>query len=269
MAYRRFYRSKKGSRKPRAYKKRTAPKVKFVKRVVKQVLSRNMETKIKEYAFSDNLLPYAVSALYTNSVIPITPYPSYLSIDQGVGQAQRIGNTIRTKRLVLRGYIAPVAYHATINPNPRPVIVKLVFCTSKDNRTTLDTTSLGNFFQYNNSYQSPSGNMFDMVRSFNTDSWIIHKVLTFKVAPAVCNGTGANAAAQNFANNDFKYSNNFTIDLTKYCSKILKFEDTIGYPMNPIIQMVPLVACPNDSTFGAAEVPAALTYNITYTYTDA
>lgn len=267
MPIRRFRRPRKVVRRRRVYKRRAAPNQR-IKRVVNQILSRNLEVKLREYSTSVNLVPYAVSALYTNTIHPMSPYPSYAQIDQGTGQSGRIGNTIHTKRLILRGICNPLGYHATINPSPRPIIVKLVFCTSRDNRTVLDQT-VANFFQNNNSTQAPSGNTFDMIRTFNTDGWIIHKVIQFKLGAANNNGTGGNGTEQYFSNNDFKYSHQFTVDLTKYYSKIVKFEDGTGYPTCPLIQCVPIVTAANGTTYGAAEIPAVFNYNLTYTYTDA
>lgn len=244
------------------------PKVKFVKKLVRQVLSRNLETKIREYATSSNLVPYAVSALYTNTIFPLSPYSSSLQIDQGTGQSARIGNTIRTKQLLFRGICNPTGYHATLNPYPRPIIVKLVICTSRDNRTAVDT-SIANFFQNGSSSQAPSGNTFDMIRSFNKDGWIIHKVIQFKLGCANSNGTGGNATEQYFGNNDFKYSHQFTLNLTKYMSKIVKFDDNTSQPTIPILQCIPLVTACNGTPYGSSEVPAVMNYNLTYTYTDA
>lgn len=267
---------------PKGYRKKYVPKRKYakktstkkpssvatIKKVVKRVLSKALEVKQVDVAGQTPIAPYNYSN-YAAIVIPCSPYPSFLDIQQGTGQGNRIGNVIRTKLCVMTAFIAPLSYHATLNNAPRPCYIKLIFATSRDNSTVLDVASIARLFQLGNSASPPSGNMYDMIRPFNYDAWMIHKVVMLKIGSSINTGSGGIIGQSYYANNDFSFSKVIKINLTKFQPKNVKFEDNVSYPEKPIVQMIPLVCSADGTTYGNAETPFTLSYHLRYTYTDA
>lgn len=259
------YKKKSGYRKgPSNYKKKV-PKVSFEKRV-KNVISHIAETKTAEYRGSLNMLS-ANNVNYITGIIPCTPFTSYLSIPQGTGASERIGNQIRIKKLSLKGVIIPSAYNATTNPNPRPQFVKLFFLTRKDSPMEIYST-LTDVFQYGTTSEGFGTALYNLMRPINTDEWMCHLTKTFKVGYASSTGTGGVAGSEYYANNEFKITNFVNVDLTKYCPKIFKFDDNTVNPSSRNIILYPVVYTADGSVYGGGEVPATFQYNLQVEYYD-
>ena len=84
---------------------RKGRRVSPIKRLIRAEISRNIENKNTQFYGQDyQLIPSSASAL-VNNVIQLTPGPATLPINQGVGNAARIGNRIKTKRMTFKGSI--------------------------------------------------------------------------------------------------------------------------------------------------------------------
>lgn len=200
-----------------------------VKSFVKRTVARNIENKSIQIQYSQSLLGYAGSAVLNQ--LPITPYTGYMSITQGVGQNQRIGNEIRIKKLMYNYVLRPLSQDPTINPNPQPIEVQIIFAHTRDQPALIP--SVGDYqslFQLNGTSAPPQGTLEDLCQPFNKDYWNILKVVHHKIGYATAEGTGNSPTAQYFANNDFKLNVVRRINLTKYAPKIVKFNDTNNTP---------------------------------------
>jgi len=240
VAFRKRSYRKKSSMKKRVYKKKSASKATFSKRV-KTVISRMAENKHQNFRGGQVLYPYG-STNWGNSIISCTPDSLFLSIDQGTGQGERVGNSIRVKSLKLSGVIRILPHDAILNPNPVPHYIKFFFLTRKDTPTDIFGT-LDGLLQYGNSSENPgnSTSLQNLYRPVNTDLWTIHTTKVFKIGYSNFGGTSADLGAQTFSNNDFKMNHFVNMDLTKYCTKHIKFNDNITTPTTRNVVLYPVL----------------------------
>lgn len=261
-------RSRKTTRRPARTAKKSLSKASTVsfKKKVMRVLASKIEKKIFLFNSANSIYP-SNSASFASSFLPVTPYTSIVDIQQGNTQSSRIGNKISVKRAWLDLHIYPNTYSATTNINPRPMILQVIFAHSKDAPTTLDGV-VTDLFQNNGSATGYANSLNDLFRPINSDSWVVKKRMQFKLGCATYGGTGTQAAAQSFTNNDFKYCIRKRIDLTKMVPKTITYSDTSTVPTSNIIQMMVQVVPADNTTFGAAEIPCAYVYQLCYEYTD-
>jgi len=267
VAFRKTSYRKKTPMKKRVNKRKSAPKATFAKRV-KTVISRMTENKTQNFRGTLTCFPYT-NVNWVTSVIPMTPDNLFLNITQGVGQGQRVGNSISVKSLKLSGVLRPLPYSATTNPTPCPLYVKFFFLTKKELPTDINV-SLSDLFQYGNSSEGPgdSSEIRNMNRMINTDSWTVHTTRTYKLGYGNYGGTGSDIAAQTNTNNDFKMNHFVNVDLTKYCVKNIKFNDNNADPTTRNIIMYPIVYTANGSVMSNAAFPAQFSYALDIVYED-
>lgn len=276
MLYRRYRRYRKRSnattrRKPyRKYSKKR-PTVAKVKRIVKQTIARNIENKtIQYYSGTSPLLIRNVesSGFSGTNVISIAPNPTTLTIQQGVGQAQRIGNRIKIKNAYVSGTIFPSAYDGTANPLPQPTQVIMWILYDKSAPTeSPDPTA--DFFQKGNTVTGMDGTLQDLYSPINTDKYRVFTKRIFKIGYAGVTGTGNYPEHEYFMNNDFKLNVNFKINITKYLIKRVKYVDTALNPTTRGLWLMLEPVASNGSSWAAAGVPCRWFYNISMTYEDA
>lgn len=212
---------RKRTRRPRGrkpYAKRSSAIVK----VVKKVLSRNLER--KAWFFS------SANIGMTTASTTVAPLVSNLipQLVQGTGHSQRIGNEVKVSKAYIHGYVNMREWNATVNPQPFPIFVKMWLVSYKiTNQPSLTTASLfSNFFESNNSSAGFQQNMLDIILTPNKDVWTVHKTKTIKlgVSSQSLNNTpvGGN---QYFDNSPMTAP--FYFDCTKHLDK-LKFDDTVN-----------------------------------------
>jgi len=266
VAYRKRNYRRKSSIKKRTYKKKSNVKTSFAKKV-KSVISRMAENKMSNFRGSLNIQA-ATATSWANSVIPCTPYTSFLAIDQGTGQGQRIGNSIRVKKLKISGVLRPLPYNVTTNTDPVPLFVKLMFMTRKDS-TTVVSPIVSDLLQYGGASESMGFQLGHIMRPINLDDWTVHTTRTFKLGYSSYEGTSIDPAAQSFANNDFKLCHFVNVDLTKYCPKVIKFDDNTFLPSTRNVVMYPFVYRADASApITNAEIPAVFEMNLDFQYED-
>jgi len=108
------------------------------------------------------------------------------------------------------------------------------------------------------------------MRAINTNRYAILKKVKFKLGYSQAAGTGFNAAAQAYSNNDFPYQWKKRISLTKHMCKVMKFNDlNSGTPTNRGLWMfVYAQGADLNSAPVAAYTPMFITYNLMYQYED-
>ena len=151
------------------------------------------------------------------------------TIGQGTGQGDRIGNRISPVRFVFSGFMNFNADAVGAAQNSQPQYVKM-FVFRMKNTLTATEPDMTKFFQYGNTSQAPTGYIQDIKSRVNTDDIVLYATRLFKLAPsALVNGLGSIAAA--FTNNDYKLTQSFKIDLTKYVKKVV-YDDTTAQIKN-------------------------------------
>lgn len=265
----------------RIYRKRGGTR-KGLAKVVKDVLMSQAET--KNIQFFQNNLPVSDYATgpYLGSpsqmlTLPLTPDSALTPIALGTSSQQRIGNKIRLSKVVVRGMIHPRAYQTTnstespSNNAPEPFIFKMWIGYQKDTAYNEVDLTLPNFFQEGSTSASPTGTLMDTFRKVNTDKYRIVKTRQFKVGPSVISLTQNTSVAndnQNYANNDFKFCQKFTIDVTKYVVKTLKFNDTNNQPNTRGLFWWMEAIDPAGGNFVPGRFPANLSYELDIEYKD-
>lgn len=259
---RRNYRKRSTVPKKRTYKKRSIVS-NTIKRYVKRTIHSNIENKTEQTLSSSNVVTsYAVnSSLFVVSCIP------YSGISQGLGAGDRIGNVIRTRKTMFNYCLRPNAYSASLNPNPTPQEVIIMFGKVKNSRAQQPiSTDFSKLFQAGDSYHAPYSNLLDLLQDVNKDWFTVYKVVKHKIGNATYS-TGA-TASQLFSNNDFKLNVVRRLNITKFMPKIVKFNDTTAQPTNDGLWMWAM--CVNaDGTASATQYPCYMDYTLNYEYEDA
>lgn len=250
----------------------------FAKKV-QAVIKRNAETKSIQF-FIDNT---AVSDYKTGqpafgpnsmTVIPLTPDGFFMPISQGAGQAQRIGNQIALSKVTLRGIINARTFNTDeddTNNEPMPFLFKMWIGYQKDTALNYVDGQLPQFFQSGGTSVDPDGTLMDTFRKVNTDKYVVVATRTFKVgAESIINSqaTTANSYNQLYANNDFKFVQQFSIDVTKHCVKNVKYNDTGLAPMTRGLYWWYEAINPVGVNMTVNRFPCNLSYEIDVQYKD-
>lgn len=207
-------------------KKSTSTVSKTVKKYVKKEIARQAENKVVNIQQAREFGSYLDSN--TMNVFPVTPYPTlFPGPTIGASSNNRIGNEVRTRKVMLNYVLRPTVYSVANNPNPVPVHVQMYLGYVKQSSGVLPTSSEFNFF-YNNgsSAFAPSATLADLISEENSQRFTILKKWTHKIGFANYAGSGGQLAWQTNANNDYKANVTKKLDITKLYPKIMKFDDT-------------------------------------------
>lgn len=236
---------------------------KQIKSIVDQQIKLNAEPKSVQVYVADLIIYNPANALNFGLCQPMSPYGGLngLAINWGTGPGQRVGNQIKLKSIIIRGLIDSTLYNVTTNVNPQPRYVKIWFLTDKLN--PLITPLIDNtFMQLNNGHNGLVGTSIDMITKVNSDRWTIHTSRMFKIGNASnLYGSTVSNNAQSYSNNDFKYTEMFSIDLTRYCVKNLKYNDNSSDPSTRGMWML----CESVNANGTVSLIADANINLSYT----
>lgn len=221
---------KRGSAKKRVARKRTSRPA--LKKMVKMEIARQVENKsLQHYDYDQRLYTIGNASFGTDNIISLGPDGVGLVMNQGTGAGQRLGNQVRTKKLSFKGSLVCLPYDATFNPQPQPLMVKLwIFYDKTDPTVQPAVASNNDFFQNGNSAKGFQGDLTDQWSPVNTDRYRVLTTRSFKLGFASAANLGQVTSYQSFANNDYKLNCNFSLDLTKYYPKIVKFNDGLTAP---------------------------------------
>lgn len=268
-----FPKKRRGAKATKGYKKRgSSMGVKGVTKIVKSVMSRNLEVKTLDYAWAPNTILgcYGGTLFNTNNCFTISPSASYLNCVQSVTANGRIGNRINIKSAKLSMMFNPYPYDVTFNPTPSPLVITVVLFYQIEAPHDLTTTMAG-FYQNGASSDNPSlvGAAYDTMKPINKDRYRVFYKRSFKLGFSTYGGTGVNAAAQSYSNNDFKYSQKCVIDYTKHLIKSVKYNDTTIDPTTRIVQCSILISSAGGKVLSNTERLVYLNGNMSIRYTDA
>lgn len=263
-------------RAPYRVSKKAPRKKKNMVRLIKKVVEGTAEKKIQTYTIN-TVAPLVLrngSASAAANFFSMTPGTGYWTISQGTGQADRIGNQVRTHKAILKFEITPSAYNATTNPVPTPCFVRIWFVKYKGLPTNVVPSSAvfnggsTTFLNVGNTDTGLTGTFQDLQLHVNTDTFTLYGYRTYKIGPSVYEGTGATPTSGNFANNDFKLCVLKTVDITKFMPAKIRWDDTTNDPLTYALTMIVQPIFSTGIAPGALVAPIQFKFSLTYTYTD-
>jgi len=267
MFKKRNYRKRVSKRRSVVGRRRSSVSV-AVKKYVKSTISRNVEDKRNS---SEN--SFAIGSVSNSSTLyarPVTPAGGFMTIAQGTGQGDRIGNVIKTKKCILRYALFPVPYDITVNPNPAPVEVLIILGYLKVTPCSTPTSAgIQQLYQIGNTTIGAQGDLGDLINPFNTDVWVIKKTMRHKIGYADNSGTGSRNGSQFYANNDFKLNVVRSVDITSIYPSKFVFQDTQTIPQNAGLFLMVQAINADGTTSNAANTKAFFEYTVDYHYEDA
>jgi len=236
-----------------------------VKTYVQRAIHKQIENKTIQYNAGFTMVNYADDN--TMRGFALSPGTS-IAIPQGDGQGARTGNRIRIMKARLVYWMVPSAYNGLLNPQPKPLMIRLWIGYSKTNPTLIPTAGdQAVLFQNGDSASAPNGFISDILRSVNKDKFIIFRDIKHKLGYESITGSGATAGSQYFSNNDFKYNIMKSIDITKYLIQNVTYNDTTTIPTTRgLFCWVQIVYADNTVTTGT--IPANFNYFVELTYED-
>lgn len=249
------------------YKSKKAPAltVKAVESIATKVVHNQIENKT---ACAITTAPRNVNAYVYNTLMGVVSCIPTDNISQSTGQSGRIANTIRTRYLNCKLVFFPNPFNATDNAVPKPQEVLLFFGKIKGQKSiTPITADFQKLWQNGNSSVQPYSDLRDLTQLVNKDYWIVYKIFRFKIGFAAYGGTGSTAGQQFYESNDFKLNVVKNINLTKWCPKILKFNDTTLSPSNDNLFMW-YEAVNADGSAASSTYPMSVSYTFNYFYED-
>lgn len=255
----RVYRKKRIVRRPAKGKVMRKAKTgnQSIARVVKNVLSRKVETKCIQ--LDGTLLPISLqssSASIASNNFTLTPISSSFTntsgclIGEGVGQDQRVGDQINIKGIYFDYALYPLPYNVATNSEVRPMVVNLYFIRPKTGEVTgpgLDRYVSGaNAIFFENQTNSGSGfvgNLSDLTRRIDTDNYQLVAFRQHKVFYSSVSGTGVPSNVYGFANNDFKFMAQGRVKIQT--PKVIKFDRNNQPKIQPIYMICQWVYADN------------------------
>lgn len=189
-------------------------------------------------------------------------------IPQGVGQGERIGNSIKIKRAIVKGVLYPELgdQRACL----LDVNIYILRVRTANNLNDAYQVIINSMFQDGDTDVPLTGVLTDNVLPINKDRIILYKHLVRKVGYAVNDEvTGPGSLVTALPNNDYKVNNSFSIDCTKYVTKNQRFNDANNFPTNELTWVVFSPVPATNQLNGVNENTVNCSFSISVEYTDA
>lgn len=237
------------------------------------------EVKTEQHTVFDYPIKAINDVQFYLNCYPLSPNGFGVSLSQGTGQSDRIGNKVNTKRVMLRAFLTPAPYDVTINPIPQPIVVTMWIFRTKDrpnvcpNSSAVGALYTTEFFENNNSQQGFQGTLADLMFTTNRTKITLLKKKEFKLGFSEYWGTNdapldpVKNAFQLFANNDFKMCHRIKMDVTKYVKKSFTYNDTSTTPSEAGTWLLWTWHC-GSGELSDAYRPAAVSQYLDYSFTD-
>lgn len=235
---------------------------------VKKIVTSLAEKKICQDDLSIDITAYNGLNWPNQSIIPVSPTATYLQIDQGVAQDQRIGNKIRPYSCTLDMMFFGNIYNATSNTFPYPTMVRIIVFSIKDNNDV--PTSLPNFFQAGSTASPPISTGMDMILPVNRDVYTPYYDRIIKVGT---NGwptdiAGGNPNAGGYGNNDYSLNPSLKVDVTKYMPSVVTYNDNNSIPTSKAVFVTFLASRSDGASSNPNMIPAKCFASLKFKYTD-
>lgn len=197
----------------KSYKKNSTKTTPEFRKKVLTVVKRTQEVKVS--MMQDQL---SQLTFFYNPIAPTAPYSIDLdslifnSINQGVGENERIGDKIAPSKVSYEGFMVINDGTATYS---RPSYIRMIILKDKLNQSV---NTFSDLFEgsVGTSGVAPTNTLQDITSRVNSDRYTVLTQRVFKL--------GASTGATVIPNNDFKVSKFFKVDLTKHMKKI-EFDD--------------------------------------------
>lgn len=233
------------SKSKRTTKKTTSKVPQAVKLYVKKETAKNIENK---YTGSVGGTGSVLTVTYDSGSPPVGSTLDYFlfnaqqsglfSMIQGVQQNQRLGNTIKLKRWVIKGsvYYDP---NYTVDNNDGGFTqaqgyVDVYFGRPK-NMVNQIQPQLTGLYQDGSSALTPSCQLTERLYSINQDQYKVLWHKRYKIGSAGSGPGGTNSSP--IVNNDYKLNHEFGFDVCKLCckNKILRYDDNTTNPEDALV----------------------------------
>lgn len=251
---------------------------KSVAKVCKRVISKQAE--VKEQTWTTTTTPgntlQSPSTMVGKNVFPLSPFTAFLTVNQGNGQSNRVGNVIQLKSLTGKIVLYPKPYDIANNPSDsnRPAIVtfwcvtpKQKYFTPTDMASAFDTT----FFDNGNSSQGYTSSLLDLVLPFNEDKFSLHFKRSYKLGHSgpTDNGVPTDAINEYWSNNDYKMNHIINFNFTKFMPKRITFDDTTSDATCRTVYLIVGIAKADGTAYsGSSYYPVDMYMNLNLKYTD-
>lgn len=245
-----------------------------MKLAIRKEIKREVEVKSRQTYYGTVGLYGPASAAF-NSVNNWVVCPSNTACDiqQGTGEGQRIGNQVRTRKLVFSGVFTPLPYSATTNPDPQPMEVKMFFYRERADPAVLPSAPATDFFQFNNTTNAIPDSLMSQIQVVNTDKYQLLTTRSFKLgysfSSVAAAASGSVSIGQILPNNDFNLNYKFEVDLTKYLPRIVRYNDNNAEPTSAGVYCLIVPAYADGTAIGTSALPLQLAAVLNYEYEDA
>lgn len=277
---RRAYRKRVPAKKTVVRKARATYANKKIANVVKKVLAKKVETKVRQDAGS--LVPRCIQngmtqTEFDNLCFMCTPQgatigaisQAYPIIGNSISQDGRIGDEILIKGHYINYIVNARSYNATTNTLPRSNIVQIWVVRAKTgnanglNGFAIQSSSSANFFENQADGDSGMvGSVYDTIRKVDRDNY---KVLAFRQHKIGWSGTlNTSNSVASYQNNDFRQYATGRIKLKGYN---LKFDRLDRPQCDPIYMFIQVMAA-DGSTYATSQIPVDFKFNSTIYFTD-
>jgi len=268
-----LYKKKSPRATPRKNNSQKTPRQSFAKRV-NALISAKIENKISASQQDDRPISYWPSG--TNPLWFDHNFTTlnFFNLAQGVGQGDRIGNTIKLKRWVIKGLLQPSFTRPPVDPYQANVFDPVTFQGTatvylvKFRNGLPIPAGIPKLFQDGNTAIDPLGYATDKLQPINKDIYKVYWSKRFKMG---CSNTAVNSSgtAQNmplFANNDYKLTASFGLDVCKYVGRNAKitYEDGSSVACLPSTLENLSLVCVWSPVSGIMAMDADHPYNWTY-----
>lgn len=264
-------------------------KVNYIKRIVKSVVRRNVETK-QALTQMFNQVPVPGGGLNPgaqnpNGLIWPTIVPQ---IQQGTAVNQRIGDKVKPQTLRIKGYVRSLDYDLNSNNNNRPFYAHIWVVIDKSIRAPYDNSGNAVYnkspLNFKRNAQMPvpfDGSIMNALYGYNTDSYTIlahRRIKLDSMSPTtvyVGSQQTPTTAIQDSINNGAVYAKPFSIVLKgKKLPKQLLFDENdlgLGTSLNTNFNPLMYVALQNqDGTLSSySQLRFSITAESTLYYEDA
>jgi len=208
---------------------------KSVRTYVKKTIHRMAENKTigSQLALAGNPTNASSNGWVTNNVYPLAFNDTTMICTQNNSQSGRIGNKVNVRKAVVSYILTPASYNATTNTEPKPIDVRVVIFSLKQEPVIGINGSIsqfGSFYQNGSGSAGFANNLSDQQQAINRDNFCVYYDKKVKLGYSSMPGTGTNTAYQQFNNNDYKLNVMRKIDVTKYLSKTYGWNDSANRP---------------------------------------
>lgn len=238
-----------------------------VKSYVNRRIARTQETKIVSTQYAPTLFNSGISSI--GDLVTVLP-----PVTLGTGQNNRIGNSIRPIKLVIRGYVSYYTSSSTL-ADARMLGARLMCWQDKSNRS-YGNSSITNYqlINYGGTSQTFDGTVSRWLAPHNTDQmqWFCDKKMRIMKPFGYTNVGGTASATNAMTSMDHSLFHPFTITISaKHLPAVLKYDATesSNFPVN----FAPYLALGYCDLLGAAadtvSTQLQLAFDATLYYKDA